>query len=412
MSNYPGCIRLNLNGINYKADIWVNGNKAGDKETISGTFRKHTIDITDLLKEGSNIIALEVTGPKPDDYAIGYVDWNPAPPDNNMGIWREVKLDISGEVSINNPFVQSEVDLSTLKDAALNIQEEIINHSNRKISGTLTGKIEDIIFHKDVSLKSGEKRIVEFNAQEYNALNIKGNARLWWPYELGEPNLYTLDLDFSSQGKIMDNETINFGIREVSDYINEKGVRGYKINGKNILIKGGGWTDDLLLANTLDNIEAQLKYVRHMNLNTIRFEEFWGKDELIYELCDKYGILIMAGLTCHWEWSYYIDKKCGFKYGCIKSEEDIKLVTEYFKDEIFTLRNHPSLFVWTLGGDKLPHPELEKRYIQMFNTYDPARQVLTSTKDLKSSISGHTGVKMRGPYSYVPPVYWYIDKNR
>jgi len=103
-----------------------------------------------------------------------------------------------------------------------------------------------------------------------------------------------------------------------------------------------------------------------MNLNSIRLEGFWGKDESIYDLCDEYGVMIMVGWNCHWEWEEYLLKPTHEKYGGPVSEEDINLIASSWFDQMMWLRNHPSIFVWMLGSDKLPAPDLERKYIDMF----------------------------------------------
>ena len=156
-----------------------------------------------------------------------------------------------------------------------------------------------------------------------------------------------------------------------------------------------------------------------MNLNSVRLEGFWGKDDTFYNLCDEYGILIMIGWSCHWEWEEYLLKPTHPKYGGAVSEEDIELITDSWFDQMMWLRNHPSIYVWMLGSDKLPAPDLELRYIDLFERYDPSRPYVTSAggvgsdqnivaeEVLVSDISGPTGMKMLGPYAYTPPVYWY-----
>jgi exo-1,4-beta-D-glucosaminidase len=169
-------------------------------------------------------------------------------------------------------------------------------------------------------------------------------------------------------------------------------------------------------------VEAQLRYVWQMNMNSIRLEGFWGKDEDLYNLCDEYGILVMVGWSCHWEWQEYLLKPCDEKYGGPVSAEDISLISASWFDQMMWLRNHPSIYVWMTGSDKLPAPDLEKKYIELFKKYDPSRSYITSaggagtenntivaTVPLYSEISGPTGMKMLGPYDFTPPVYWFTD---
>ncbi|HSP05667.1 MAG TPA: glycoside hydrolase family 2 TIM barrel-domain containing protein, partial [Acidobacteriota bacterium] len=234
--------------------------------------------------------------------------------------------------------------------------------------------------------------------------------RLWWPNNLGSPELYTLKLAVQDQRGASQVRSISFGIREVVDYMSPEGHRGYIINGRKMLIRGGGWVDDMMLREDEKNLDAQIRYAKHLNLNTIRLEGFWGSSEKLYELADRYGMLIMAGFSCQWEWKDYLGTEDD-DFGGVRTQADMDLVVQYLRDQVLWLRNHPSIFVWVLGSDKLPRPELEKRYRSELATLDPARPILASCKTWESSVSGPTGVKMNGPYDYEPPNYWYVDKE-
>ena len=149
-----------------------------------------------------------------------------------------------------------------------------------------------------------------------------------------------------------------------------------------------------------------------------------GKDHTLYDLCDEYGILMMVGWSCHWEHEQYLGKPVDGRYGGVTSAEDVDLIGESWRDQVIWLRNHPSIYVWAVGSDKVPAPELERKYIETFEKYDPSRPYLVSTGGVGSEqgiigddvvvseISGGSGVKMLGPYAYTPPVYWYTDTTR
>jgi exo-1,4-beta-D-glucosaminidase len=402
--------RLLFEGINYSANIWLNGQKIASADEIHGAFRMFNIDIYSSILPGTNTLAVEVLPPQPGNFTIGFVDWNPRPPDENMGIWREVKLHLTGPVSIDRPFVQTRLDLDTLEEARLTVSAELTNHTEKKVSGILKGEIEEIEFTQSFTLEPKETREFVFLPHEYEALFLR-SPRLWWPNPLGEPNLYTLKLTATVDGVASDRDEVRFGIREVSDYINEEGHRGYTINGKKVLIKGGGWVDDLFLIEEQKKIDAQVKYAKHMNLNALRLEGFWGSSQTLYDLADKHGILLMVGWSCHWEWEDYAGKPVD-QFGAIKTPEEMDLVARYLHDQVIWLRNHPSIFVWVLGSDKLPRPELEKKYMPYLDSIDPTRPTLSSCKSLESEVSGPTAVKMNGPYDYVTPNYWYVDKTR
>ncbi len=208
-----------------------------------------------------------------------------------------------------------------------------------------------------------------------------------------------------------DTAYLQFGIRQVSDYINKEGFRGFRLNGKKILIKGGGWVDPMLLNADSAYEEAGIDYAVHMNLNTIRMEGFWGNNQHLYNLCDQKGILIMAGLSCQWEWAHLIGMEKGGKYSAIVTAEQNDVAARSWRDQILWLRNHPSIFLWMYGSDRIPDPDLERRYLATLKKYDTTRPALSSAKEHVSEISGSSAVKMRGPYDYVPPNYWYIDST-
>jgi len=402
--------RLLFDGINYRANVWLNGQKIGN--TLTGAFRTFDLDVTSQLHAGANVLAVEVFPPQPGDFTLGFVDWNPQPKDHNMGLFREVKLRRSGAVSLEDPFVQSAVNLETLKEASLTASAELVNHTDKAQSGTVAVDAEGIHLLVPFALRPRERKLLKLTPAEHAALRVQ-NPRLWWPVHLGEPNLYTMKFAVTEGGKASDIRTTTFGIRQVGDYLNEQGHRGYTVNGKKVLIRGGGWVDDIFLREDEKNLKAQLAYVKAMNLNTVRLEGFWGSSQKLYDLADRMGLLVMAGWSCQWEWPEYMGSAIveNDTFGGAKKPADVELVTACLRDQVRWLRHHPSVFVWVLGSDKLPWPEVEKHYLADLKELDPSRPTLSSCKLLKSEFTGSTGVKMAGPYNYVTPNYWWVDTN-
>lgn len=400
---------LSFEGINYSADIWLNGKQIASRDECSGAFSMFKYDISDTVRTGKNVLLVSVHPPKNGDFTIGFVDWTPEPRDKNMGIFREVKLHSNDLVSIHNSVVRTDVDEETLTSADVVIETTVRNNSTSAQIVNLQGVIEDITVTKSVELKAGESKTISFTPEVYPQLKFE-NPRLWWPSGYGEPNLYDLKMSALIESNIIDSKNITFGIREVSDYFTENGYRGYKINGKKILLRGAGWMDDLLLNEDPDNLEKQFQYVKHMNLNTVRLEGFWGTSQHLYDLADKYGILLMAGFSCQWEWEDYLGKYTDPDFGGILSKKDFEIVSDYLNDQVLWLRNHPSILVWVMGSDMLPKPELERRYLDILAKIDPTRPYLGACKSRDSIVSGPTGVKMEGPYDYVAPIYWYEDQ--
>lgn len=392
---------LNFDGINFKANIWLNGKKVAGAEDTAGPFRMFSFDITDLVKPGAaNALAVEVFQPTGKDLAITWVDWNPAPPDRNMGLWRPVYLELTGPVILRFPAALSRLDLPSLDQAHLTVMVEAGNATDQEVSGTLKGSIGEIKFVQKVKLGPRETKLVKFTPEKFSQLNIS-NPKLWWPYGLGPQNLYELKLDFETGGLVSDSRSIKFGIRQVDSEMTREGHLLFKLNGKNILIRGAGWSSDMMLRYDPDRLEAEIRYVKEMNLNTIRLEGKLESDKF-YEICDREGILVMPGWCCcdRWErWSRW-------------NAADHKISRESLNDQSRRLRSHPSVFVWLNGSDNPPVPEVERVYLDVLKANDWPNPVVSSATQKESPVSGKSGVKMTGPYEWVPPVYWYADKER
>ncbi len=401
---------LNFEGINYKANIWLNNKLIADTNEVIGVFKTYTFTLPQLEK--NNKLRVEVFPPKAGDFTIGFVDWAPEPQDKNMGIWRPVTLEFVDEVNVSNTFIRSDLNLD-INQADLYLSTELSNNSGKEINGVVIIEIENIKIKKEVNLKASSNTKIKLSPQEFKALTIQ-KPRLWWTHTYGSPELYQAKVSFVIDDKISDTEELTFGIRKVEEYFTPEGHRGYKINGKPIMIKGGGWVDDLFLNNSTAYNENQLIYCKEMGLNTVRFEGFWGTSQEIYDLCDKHGLLAMVGFSCQWEWNEYI----GGEYfddcdtcigGAINTDKEIDLIADYFNDMTKWLRNHPSVFLWTGGSDRL-HPEaLERKYLSIIEEENKGALYCGAAKTHTSKVTGPTGVKMYGPYDYVPPIYWYTD---
>ncbi len=402
----PGALLLYLKGVNYKADVWLNGTKIADSSVVKNAFRQFRFNITKHIVPGKNVLAIEVFPPVAGDFSIGFVDWNPSPPDRNMGLFRGVSVEADGGTGIDRPFV-----VSTLNEdftiAYLTASAEVTNYTDVKKPVETVLTINGRQLKKSVLLEAGQTKKVVFSPGEFKELTVL-NPKLWWPHTIGNPNLYTAQFEAQENRSVSDKKEVTFGIRKVSHYFTEEGFRGFKINGRKILIRGGGWVDRLFLDDTYESTRNQLAYVKDMNLNTIRLEGFWGKDPALYHLCDSMGILVMAGWSCQWEWEDYLGKPTDEEYGGILTDREIDMMSSAWRDQLVWLRNHPSVFAWLGGSDCKPKPELEQRYFNIFSEYDSTRVYLASAKEW-TSLAGPTGVKMRGPYAYEPPVYWFSD---
>jgi exo-1,4-beta-D-glucosaminidase len=393
---------LRFHSINYKANIWLNGHLLADTSEIQGAYRLYDLNISDFAAPGKkNCLALEIFPPKGTDLTITWVDWNPTPPDRGMGIWYDVSIHSSGPVEMKNTSVKTKLNLPSTDQAKLTVSTELFNTTNKEISGVLNGKIEDISFSLELTLSPGEKRLVVITPDKFNQLVIS-NPRLWWPHTAGPQNLYNLNLSFEVNGKVSDSEKTRFGIREITAWMNKfdgKLTKVFQINGKNIVIRGGGYVEDMMLRPSDKRIDTDIEYAKFMGLNALRMEAPRGPDH-IFEKCDEEGILLMVGWCCCSSWERWENW----------TPEVTAIAEKSWKDQIVRLRNHPSVFTWLYGSDNFPPAGVEKMYIHVLDEYDGTRPYSSSATADSSFVEGRTGLYM-GPYpkvySYLPPSYWY-----
>ncbi len=401
-AGYKGrTVWLGFDGINFRANVWMNGKQIASSQQMAGAWRLFEYDVTAAAKPGeANGLAIEVFPPQPGDLSITFVDWNPLPPDKDMGLWRDVYLSASGPAAIRYPAVFTSLNSPANDLAALTVRCEVRNAAAHAVDGVLRGKIGSVEFSQPVKLGPHESRVLHFMPEQFAQLKI-AHPRLWWPAQVGEQNLYPLELTFEIGGKVSDVSRIQFGIRQVTSEIDKQGHRLFHINGKNILVRGAGYSFDMLLRSSPERQEAELRYVRDLNLNAIRFE---GKleDDHFLELCDQYGILVFAGWCCcdHWEkWQEW-------------NAEDETIAAESLRDQLRRLEAHPSLFDWMYGSDNPPPPKIEQIYLDIIKETEWPNPYHSSATAKPTKLGGPTGVKMTGPYEYVAPSYWLEDKTR
>jgi exo-1,4-beta-D-glucosaminidase len=390
---------LNFLGINYRANLWVNGKKVADKSEVAGAYRTFEFNVSEFVQPGKrNAFAVEVFAPEKDDLEITWVDWNPTPADKMMGVWREVFLTESGEISLRNPFVASKLG-PDYKSAELTVSVEVRNASSATIKGVLHAELQGFELQQNVELAGGESKIVKFSPGKFAKLKLE-HPQLWWPYQMGSPTLQTAKLSFESAKRISDRAEVTYGIREVTSELTDKGHRLFKVNGRKVLIRGAAWDEDMFLRWSSAKLDADLAYVHDMGLNTVRLEGHLDRDEF-FEKTDRLGILVMPGWSCCDAWERWDDWK-----GDQKSVAAASLVSQ-----IDRLRNHPSVMVWLYGSDGPPPADVEQMYLDILAKLEWPNPSLSSASETPTKVTGISGVKMTGPYEYVPPIYWLADKE-
>ena len=292
---------VRINGIIASADVWLNGNLIADQAAIAGAYPVHEIDVTRWVHLGTNTLALRV---RPADarnsLSIGWVDWNPTPPDNNMGPWRGVDIVRTGPVRILYPQVTSALSLPDLSHAALTVRVAARNLDDSAHDATLTAVVAGVALRRTIHLVPGETRTVEFSAKTDPGLNIR-QPKIWWPRDMGAQPLYDLQATASVDGATSDRASTTFGIRSVTSHLTPQGYRQFIINGKPVLLRGAGWASDMFLRDDPKRMEAEFSYVVNLGLNTLRSE---GKleDARFYDLADREGIMVLAGWECCDKW--------------------------------------------------------------------------------------------------------------
>ena len=392
---------LRFGGINYRANIWVNGKRIADSTQVAGAYRTYEFDITAYAQAGkSNVVAVETSAPTETDLGVNWVDWNPCPPDKDMGLTGAVDLVTSGPVSVRSPLIVTRLLGGGGEAADLTAYAELHNSSPSPVKGEVQAMIAGVSVRQPVELQAGEDKTIVFDPQNYSELHLK-HPQLWWPYQMGVPHLESATVSFEENGKVSDERTVRFGIREVTSELTDKGFRLFKVNGKPILIRGAGWSQDMLLREKPEYLEQEFRLVKDMHLNAIRLEGKLETDKF-FQLADEQGILVMLGWCCCDQWEHW-DKW---------TAENHSVATASLRSQMLRLRHHASLLVWLNGSDNPPPADVERAYLDVEAETRWPNPVISSASQTPTTVTGKSGVKMTGPYDYVAPSYWLVDTNR
>jgi exo-1,4-beta-D-glucosaminidase len=430
---------LIFKGINYRADIWLNGHKIADSSQVVGMYDSFEFDVTKFIRvDAANVLAVKVTpergllsedgmvvGDHPVELADSWLDWInwkyigyhdaerklniPFVPDRNAGVWKRVFLSTTGPVTLRNPYVATDLPLPALSPAALTVYCDLRNHSEKPVSGILRGEISragksPITFEKKVTLRPSEASEVAVTPSDVAQFSVS-DPELWWPYRWGKPNLYHMKVDFIAEGKTSDSQEIDFGIRKITQardqdnsfpQIGSGGGNFYlQINGRDYLIRGAAYTPDLLFKNDPERDAAMISYVKDLGLNLIRWE-LKIADETMIERADREGIPVMLGWMCCMQWEHWD----------LWSAEDQWVARASLRARLHELRSHPSVVLWANGSDGLPPDPVLDDYHQIEKEVHWQNAIVDTVADRNRSWSG---IHMEGPYVWRPPYYWFSD---
>ncbi len=387
----PGTYRgrriwLNFDGINYSAQVWVNGVQVG---AIRGAFIRGNFDITSEVKPGHDAVVAVLVTPQPHPgvphehdlrngvgqnggisaidgptflSTIGW-DWLQPVHDRDTGIWQKVYLSATGPVVMKDPYVTTDLPLPKTDSSDVSVQTTIENVGDKPVQGVVRGTIQNITFERQVELAAHSTQQISFNAQNTPALRIE-NPRLWWPNGYGQPNLYHLHLDFKAGREISDAHDLDFGIRKITYAVPGTNTLTISVNGVPVFIRGGDWgLDEAMKRIPRERLDVQIHLHQLAHLNLIRNWVGQSTSEDFYQLCDKYGILV-------WDEFFQPNPLDG------PDPTDIPTYIANVRDKILRFRNHPSIMLWCARNEGDPPPEIDAALRTLLAELDPKPTLL------------------------------------
>ncbi|MFD4561102.1 sugar-binding domain-containing protein [Streptomyces sp. NPDC058469] len=398
---------LDFSGVISAADVYVNGKRIAKAADVNGAYTQHELDVTSLVRSGTNTVAFRIQPNDPNkNLTMGWIDWLQPPPDENMGIVRDVLVRRGGPVALRDAHVVTKLAVPSLATADLTVKAQARNDSGAPVTAKVRGSIGRTVFEKTVSLAAHETKTITFAPSDVHGLHLT-SPKVWWPAGMGGQPLYGLDLSASVAGTASDTVHETFGIRDVQAPLNSDGDRQYRINGRKLLIKGGGWSPDEFLRWDRTYVEDRLKYALDLGLNTIRLEGHIEPDEF-FDLADRYGILTLPGWECCDKWEGQVN---GDETGDKWTAADYPVAKASMAAEAARLRDHPSVISFLIGSDFAPDARIEKTYLDALKAADWKTPVVAAASDNSSPITGSSGMKMTGPYDWIPPNYWYAKRE-
>ena len=422
---------LDFPGINYRAEIWLNGHQVADTSQIVGMYTNHELDVTAGIRPGlPNTVAVKVTperaiqdvdGVELADSWYDWINWrylghqNPDGAtgtsfvaDRNAGVWKPVRLKAFGPVGIGPATVNTDLPLPSTDTASLTVYAGLRNYTDAPVRGVLNAIItragrDTIRVSRPLSLSPGEQREIALSPDEFEQLRVD-RPDLWWPYTLGNPDLYDLKLEFVQNSRATASSALKFGIRTVTQgrdaaHGADGGDFYLTVNGRNFPVRGATYTPDLLYRYDPGRDTAILRYVKDLGLNMLRLESKIASADLV-ERADEMGIPLMYGWMCcnQWErWAQWDD-------------EDHRVATASLRSQIEMLRSHAAVFVWANGSDGRPPENVRRAYHRVLGELHWPNAVVDTVSALSRKPDGTPlwdGISMNGPYSWRPPSYWF-----
>ena len=425
---------LNFRGINYKAEIFLNGKRI-NRNTHEGMFLRKTFNITPYLRtDAPNVLAVLVYPPthagNPNggqggdgqiarnntmQYTPGW-DWIQPVRDRNTGIWDEVSITTTGPVCLSFPYVVTKVpgvrdpETKTQREAFVNTSVELENTGSTSLKGLLVCETNGTRLTQPITLSPFEKKTVSLNP-----LAVK-NPRLWWPNGIGEQPLYDMNLSFEIGNQVRDRERLRYGIREItSDKCPDNGGRRFFVNGQKIYVTGGNYINsDWLLRLSPERYRDEVRFHAEMNLRMIRV---WGgalvERPEFYNACDEFGILVFQDLwgsgDCNGAWEDPTKMDSRERRWEYPDNHDLFIAS--VEDQVKMIRNHPSLCFWC-GANEWPLAKDIDQCLrkEVFPQLDPERLFVSFSTDTLFT-RNYLGDNGDGPYGIQEPEWFFSFRS-
>ncbi|KAK4445405.1 glycoside hydrolase superfamily [Podospora aff. communis PSN243] len=406
---------LITHGVSSRADIYLNGNQVADQSFQAGSYAGQQYDTTKLAADQNSLVIRVYPTAYNRDLAVGWADWHNAPADHGTGVWRPVEVKQTGPVilgalrvvtQLGSPVDKSPANM-TLKSTARNLENSAIAITLSATVSPISGGGPPVSWEERITLGP-------LSTTEISLDRVMESPAIWWPKQWGHQPLYNATMTVTIQEAISDSATAQFGCRTVSSRRNSFGDTVFSINGHPFQVLGGGYAPDLYLRFDPARLEKEMQYLLDLGLNTLRLE---GKNEQpeLYKLADRMGIMIMPGWECcsKWEaWSHN-PQKDNYAPTPVWNDDDYVIANVSMRHEASMMQTHPSVLGYLLGSDYWPDSKATSIYMDAFQAVDWQTPIIISASsrgtDAASGL-GPSGMRMEGPYDWVPPSYWW-DNN-
>lgn len=327
-------IFIHFDGVSSAFYIWLNGEKIGYSQ---GSRTPAEFNLTKYLKKGENKIAVQVFRWCDGSYLEDQDGWRLS------GIFRDVYLYATPKLQIHDFFVTTDLD-ENYKDATLSAKISLKNYNRKTIkNSSVEFKLMDLNKNEIEITGENSKLISTIKSGENLEIILKGEISnpLKWTHET--PNLYKVVITLkNNKGEISEVVSCNTGFREI-----EIKNREVLLNGKPIMFKGVNKVEHHPIHGkyvTREWLEKEVLIMKQHNINSIRTAHY-PHDPYLYDLCDKYGILLIdeANVESH-----------GMRYGPESLAKDPawkKAHVQRLRSMIQRDKNHPSVVMWSHGNE-------------------------------------------------------------